>query len=194
MSTFVRKDWVFSDAVFESESTTNHLEQYYGDLSIRKATEEEDIYNNIDYYINDLPTQWRAQRFENVKGSINNYVPTFRYSRMYSLHEDRKESEFMKIIRNKNNKIPYPKQHIWCIADNDLNIIKFMIVDVDKFVSDYLNNEYEIWFTKIGKKMNESNTGRKISLNQNNDKSSEFIALNEKHLLKDTIIYKYTSN
>ena len=52
------------------------------------------LYNYIDYYINDIPIQWRTQRVENVKGSINNYVPTFRYSRMFSLHEDRKESEF----------------------------------------------------------------------------------------------------
>ena len=101
MSKAVRKDWDFSDSVFASQSTKNFLEKHYGDVSIKKATEEEDMHNNIDYYINDTPIQWRTQRFENIKGSIDKYVPTFRYSRMFSLHEDRKDSEFMKIVRNK---------------------------------------------------------------------------------------------
>ena len=194
MSSVVRKDWEFSDDVFKSESSNKIFEIYYESTLIKKATIKEDIYNNIDYYINGIPIQWRAQRVENVKGSINNYVPTFRFSRECSLYKDRKKSEFMKICINKNNGLPYPKHHIWCLVDKNSKIIKCMIVDIDKFVYDYQNEEYEIWFTKVGKKINNSNTGRIISLKQNYDNSSEFILLNEKYLLPNTIIYKYTSN
>ena len=137
MSKAVRKDWDFSDAVFSSQSTKKCLENYYRDLSIRKASEEEDIHNNIDYYINDIPIQWRTQRFENIKGSINNYVPTLRYTRMNSHYNDRKDSEFMKIVRNKNKGLPYPKHHIWMIVDKDFNIKKIFIIDLEKFIDDF---------------------------------------------------------
>lgn len=195
MSKAVRKDWNFSDDVFASQSTKNFLEKkYYGSVSIRKASEEEDINNNIDYYIDNIPIQWRTQRFENIKGPMDKYVPTFRYSRMFSSHEERKESEFNKIVRNRKNGLPYPKHHIWCLVNKNYIIKKLFIVDIDTFISDYLNEEYEIWFTRFGKKINNSNTGNIISLRQNYDKSSEFISLNEKYLLPNTILLKYTSN
>jgi len=194
MSKVVIKDWEFSDAAFAAPSIQNLLEKQYGPLTIRKSTKEEDIHNNIDYKINNKSVQWRVQRHENIKGHVGNYGPTFRYSRSFSSHEDRKDSELKKIVRNMDNGLPYPEHHIWCLVDKNIKIIKFMIVDVNKFVSDFKNEEYEIWYTKLGKKINNSNTGKIISLRQNYDNSSEFISLNEKYLLPNTIIYKYISN
>ena len=193
MSEVVKKDWDFSDKVFLATSTRKVLEKHFGSVSIRKATKEEDMINNIDYHINNIPIQWRTQRYENIKGSIHNYNPTFRYSRSYSSYEDRKDSEFKKILRNRQNGLPYPKLHFWCLVDKNFDIKKSIIIDVDKFVSDYQNNEYEIWDKKKGKKINDSSTEKIITLVQNYDNSSEFIILNEKFLLPKTIVHKYTS-
>lgn len=196
MSKTVRNDWEWSDIVFDSQSTINLLKKFYGDIHIKKATEKEDIHYNIDYYINDLPVQWRSQRLENIKGSIEHYYSTLRYTRICSSHEDRKESELLKIVRNKKNGLPHPIHHIWCLADKNCKIVKCIIIDVAKFVSDYHNEEYDIWDTNarpIGKQINKSTTGKIISIKQNLDKSSEFIVLNEKYLLPNTIVYKYTN-
>jgi len=198
MSKTVRKDWDFSDDAFESQSTKNFLKKHYGCVSIRKATEEEDMLNNIDYYINDIPIQWRTQRFENRKYPIKDCHATFRFSRMFSLHEDRRDSEILKIIRNKNNGLPYPKHHIWCLADKDLNIVKGIIIDVDKFLSDYDNRQYEFKYILRNNKTQKVDpsitTGRIILIRYNGDDSSEFISLNEKYLLPNTILFKYSLN
>jgi hypothetical protein len=198
MSKAVRNDWDFSDDVFASQSTKNFLKKHYGYVSIRKATEEEDIHNNIDYYINDIPIQWRTQRFENRRYSVKDYHATFRYSRENSKFEERQTSEILKIIRNKNNGLPYPKHHIWCLADKNFNIVKGIIIDVDKFLSDYDNRQYEFKYKLNNNKTQKVDpsitTGRIILIRYNGDNSSEFISLNEKYLLPNTILFKYINS
>ncbi len=187
-------DWNFSDRVFSKDNTIKVLNLFYKDketLEIIKATSTEDMHNNIDYYVNGDAVQWRVQRLENIKGNINDYGPTLRYSRESSLHEDRKESELKKIMNNKKKGLPYPKHHIWCIVDKKYDIIKLFIIDIDIFEDDFQKNKYELWDTKKGKKLNASTSGKKISLKENTDFSSEFIILREKYLLPNTVIFKY---
>ena len=192
MSKKVKEDWSFSDEIFYSEQTDEVLKQYFNiNCSIKKASPDEDIHNNIDCYIDNNPCQYRVQK-DTIKGKLEDYSPTIRYTREHSKYENRKKSELFKIIDNQENNEKYPEWLIWLIVNEETKKIKKLrIIDINKFISDFKNDKYELWDYSKYRKLNKSDSGKRLTIKKNIDNSSEFLVLNEKHLTEDTIIFKY---
>ena len=93
--------------------------------------------HNIDGYINGTPVQMHMQRYENVKGSINNYCAFTKICR----HHTGSKTEFGKIKYNKKNNKPYPYYIIWGIFDEKISIChKIQIINVDDMLKNYKKN------------------------------------------------------
>ena len=97
-----------------------------------------DTDHSIDGFINDVPVQMHMQRFESVKGRIDNYCAFTKLRR----HHTGSRTEFYKIKDNKKNGKLYPKYIVWAILNQDTSIChKIQIINVDEMLKKFYKNK-----------------------------------------------------
>jgi len=142
-----------------------------------------DTDHNIDGYINGTPVQMHMQRYENVKGSINNYCTFTKLNR----HKTGSKTEFSKIKDNKKNGEPYPKYIVWAILNHDTSIChKMQIINVDDMLKNYKKNRkaYKEEYGVIDNAFHENSKYYKTYTNQEDGTEALY-------LISDKPVYEY---
>jgi len=194
MSDYI-KDRTFSDKIWESELAKNTIKSsglFKNPVKYDESTNEKDMNNSIDGYINGCPVQYRFQNKLNIKGRLSNYHPTIRYKRDNSKAEKQKLSEWFKIKKNREQGNEYPKYLIWGVVNEQDQVFeKFIIINIDILYENYNNKEYRI----IPDDENDLPDGDPNSFEpdftvinkiDNNDGSSSFLVLDDDYITEYT--------
>ena len=163
----------------------NNPKRYHFYKWFDSVKDQMDKNNSIDSKIivnsKPIPVQYRFQK--NNRGKDFNWALTLRYERPNSSLKKQKKSEWYKIKENKKVNKPYPKYLIWgLINENENNIIKLLIIDLENFIYDYSNGYYYINKNKQNEdnlKFGDDDVGlfEVIEYVDNIDGSSSFITL-----------------
>ena len=139
-------------------------------IPYKPASDEDDIKNVTDTYINKRPFQLRAQFTETAKISADKMHPTLRFERPNNATEIIKLTQ----MYNKGETLPYL---LWVLADiKNVSIKKLIIVDMQKLYDDKNEKNYKF--------------KDKFTVKGNKDDSSSFIILDDSKFY----IYSYIAD